>query len=268
MNKLYRDVNRIRKIHPDLPAVSLYLNIIPQETWKDFLAKLNSKITEQKKESEIKFGSKVRKDVFFLLEKIQNEVEKEIDLHGAKSIAAFADPNHFIILKLPQETEDHLIIGKTFHLTPLLNLFQESPETTLVLVDRNKAKFYDLSLERIKFTSRIILSDVPQKIQAPGENMGREDKILRHIEDHLRRHFKKVVAELENHIKKSKPKYIILGGEKEVILKFQKILPQKIAKLVIGSLSANVGTEEGKLLLKTRKIIGQKAVKMEKTRLK
>ncbi|MEX2013079.1 MAG: hypothetical protein WD967_01610 [Candidatus Levyibacteriota bacterium] len=128
----------------------------------------------------------------------------------------------------------------------------------VLLVDRQKVKFFTLidgSVERIDEFKN---GRVPQKVRVNEEHYyGRGDKILRHIEDHLHRHLalvsqKAAVFAETNHIGG-----IVIGSHKPLFLKIEKHLPQHLFKKVEGRFVTELKEPFNDILERAKRLIDQ-----------
>ena len=85
--------------------------------------------------------------------------------------------------------------------------------------------------------------------------MGRESKILRHIEDHLHRHLEKVLIETKRFEKSYPDGLIIIGAQKELVGRFENLLPKDLKLKVVGNFGANVDDNEAEVIKKAQKIV-------------
>ena len=104
----------------------------------------------------------------------------------------------------------------------------------VLLADREKAIFFTVESGKIKEKKEIFEGSVPQNVKAKKIDWGRDDKIFRHIEQHLHYHLQKVAKEAFEFAKGKKINFVILGGHRELIPKMKKHLLYPLSKIVIG----------------------------------
>ena len=104
----------------------------------------------------------------------------------------------------------------------------------VILADREKMRFFTIHLGKIEETKEIIDDQVPQRVKAHTINLGRTDKIMRHIEYHLNEHLKLVAKEAKNFVKGKKIDLVVIGGHKEMLHKIRKHLLYPLNKKVLG----------------------------------
>lgn len=235
--------------------ISLYIPVEKSFTHKDFVTMVHSHLRDLMHTGH----SLVKREDKYLgaiIEKIKENLEI-IDTRGAKSVVVFAGKDFFEVLKLPVVIPLKMHVGEKLYLEPLSKSFEENPPFIVVLIDRNRAKIIEVNFSLEEAKSKVINSDVPQRIQAKGDNMGREDKILRHIEDHLHRHLVKVVKELKSFENSFPDELIVIGAQKELVGKFKNLLSKDFQKKVIGFFGAEVDDNETELLKKAHKIVDE-----------
>jgi len=235
--------------------ISLYLPIDPGETRKEFVSTFHSHLkTLRQTAKNLKHQEEKYLDAIF--KKIANYLES-VDTRGTKTLAIFAGKDFFETFKLPVSipVQAHIDIKPLF--APMTKAFSENPPFLLAVIDRDKAKIIEVNLAREEVESKIIKSDVPQRILAKGEGMGKESKILRHIEDHLHRHLIKIVQELERFEQSYPNGLVVLGAQKEYTGKFKMLLPKGLRAAVVGDFGANLDDNETSMIKKAQKIIDE-----------
>jgi hypothetical protein len=234
-------------------TVSLYFPVESGESKKDWLTKIHSHLKDLR-HSALNLGREGEKYLEAILARVGNFLE-EADTRGAKTLAVFAGKDIFETLTLPVTLPLRVHIEDKPWLTPLTEALEENPPFLLVLIDRTAGKIIEVNFLQEEATSKTIRSDVPQRILAKGDDMGREDKTLRHIEDHLHRHLVKVVKLLVDFEASYPDGLIVIGAQKELVGKFTRLLPKAVSKKVIGAFGAEVDDNETDLIKKAQKIV-------------
>ena len=233
--------------------ISFYLPIHPGETRKEFVTTFRSHLKDLKHTAK-NLKHKEEKYLDATIKKVGDYLET-VDTHKTKSLVIFAGRDFFETYKLPVSISLKTHIGTKFLLSPLSRAFEENPPFIIVFIDRTAAKIVRVNLGTEEAKSKVIKSDVPQRIQAKGAGTGRESKILRHIEDHLRRHLKKVLSEVERYEKAYPNGLIVIGAQKELVGKFKRLLPKNLKIKVVGDFGANTDDNEAQSIKKAQKII-------------
>lgn len=233
--------------------VSFYLPIKIGETRREFVTTFRSRLKDLRHTAKNLIGQE-EKYLGATLNKIENFLETA-DTHKTKTLVIFAGKNLFEVFRLPVELPLRLHIDTKPLISPLSKAFEENPPFLLVLIDRQSARLIEVSLGEEEVKSKVIKSEVPKRILARGDNVGRESKILRHIEDHLRRHLEKVLAETKKFEKAFPGGLIVVGAQRELVGRFKDLLPKALRKKVIGNFGADVDDNETEIINKAYKII-------------
>lgn len=118
----------------------------------------------------------------------------------------------------------------------------------VLLVDREKAILFTVRLGKIEERKEIFVGQVPQRVKAKTINLGRTDKIMRHIEYHLNEHLKLVAKETREFIKDKNVKFIIIGSHHELFHKIKKHLKYPLNKMILGEFVTELNIPLSKIL--------------------
>lgn len=105
----------------------------------------------------------------------------------------------------------------------------------VLLADREKARLITVNLGKIEEQKEIFDDSVPQNVKAKKIDYGRDDKIFRHIEQHLHYHLQFIAKETKEFIKGKNIQFIILGGHEELLPKMKAHLTYPLNKMVKGN---------------------------------
>ncbi|MGA8431829.1 MAG: hypothetical protein WB729_18540 [Candidatus Sulfotelmatobacter sp.] len=150
----------------------------------------------------------------------------------AKAVFACAEQDLWLEYDLPPQLPGtQIFIGRHFHLKPLARLLAAFPALGIALVDRHRARFFDLRLGEL--TER-------KSLFQPLSRKGRSDGFAgydgghaqRRVEDEARHHFKAVARVLAEALETGVCEKWILGCQDA--LRFQ--LEQQLAPAVRGAL--------------------------------
>ena len=236
-------------------TISLYFPLSLGGSRKELLSFIHSHLNNLRHSAE-NLKRNEEKYLKATIEKIEDYLTI-FDTRGAKAVAVFAGKNFFEVLRIPVKVESQFHIGRKPMFETLTKVLNENPPFTIVLLDRTQSKLIEVNVGEEEAQSRLIKNDVPQRIQAHGGNMGREDKILRHIEDHLHRHLVEIVKELREFEKNHPDGLIVIGAQKELVGKFTRELSKEMQAKVIGNFGANVDDNETDLIKKAQKIVDE-----------
>ena len=124
-----------------------------------------------------------------------------------------------------------------------------------LLVDREKARLFTVHLGRIKEHKEVFNGIVPQRVREINKAWMRQNKIFRHIEDHLNRHLKMIGESVEEFVKDKSVSFIIIGGHKELLFKIKKHLSKKLQSIIRGEFVTELNIPLNDVLLQSKKLI-------------
>lgn len=111
-----------------------------------------------------------------------------------------------------------------------------SSKTYLVLIaDRKQAKLFTLFKGTVSSLLDFSKNDVPQKVKHGSNTWDAQDKINRHIQEHLHQHLNSLSAIVKKYVKENPVDGILIGGHKNLFVIIKKHLPYPLSKKVIGN---------------------------------
>lgn len=122
----------------------------------------------------------------------------------------------------------------------------------VLLVDREKARLFTVHLGQIDETKEIFDPSVPQKVKHGDNAWDAQDKIFRHIQDHLHRHLKLITQETAKFANGRNIQFILIGGHKELFAKIKKHLPKNLADKVKGTFVTELNIPLNDIFLKSK----------------
>jgi peptide subunit release factor 1 (eRF1) len=137
-------------------------------------------------------------------------------LHGnqarAKAIFACGARNFWREFDFPpQSLGTQLFLNRQFHLRPLAMLLGAQPHLWVALVDRKKARFFDLRLDEIQEREEMVHSPLIRRDRGPGHagyDTGHDDQ---RASDNLLHHFKNVAEYLRSALENGLFDKLIVG---------------------------------------------------------
>lgn len=140
------------------------------------------------------------------------------------------------------------------YLHPLYDQIEDYERYLVIVADREKAKIFTLLDTELEEQSQLFEEKVPQKVK--GRNFEeRQDKIERHIQDHLHRHFLHVAEEVKRFIAHRPVTGVIVGGHKPIFSELLKTLPTHLHAAVIGEFAAEPDDDFNDLLHHAQEIV-------------
>ena len=159
--------------------------------------------------------------------------------HG-KAVFACAARNYWREFEVPPVfPATQLFVGRRFHLKPLAHLLGAFPRLGVVLVDRHRARIFDLRLNEL--TER-------EGLFQPLSRKGRSDGFAgydgghaqRRVEDEARQHFKTVAGMLKDSLEKGFFEKWILGCQEIHRSQFEPQLHPYVTQAMIGHFPADL----------------------------
>lgn len=250
--KIEEKIKKLRSYRNSLfPILSLYLGFEGKKSspLSLFLSKLHSLIYKNfnKDEQEI-----FRKDVA----KIDSYLRDFFDTRGNKSIVFFSSgKNLWEVISFEFYLPPLCLISNSPYLIPLQKAITEQKKYLVLLVDRKKARLFTVHLGNIEEHIDVFGEFVPQKVRQINKAWAREDKILRHIEDHLHRHLQ-LIAKITDEFAKNKDfKFLILGGHRGLFKKIKKHLPKYLTKKIKDTFVTELNIPLNDIYLRSKKVI-------------
>jgi peptide subunit release factor 1 (eRF1) len=201
------------------------------------LAKDLVRKTLREAEKSSKNGS-TRADLNRILELAEN-------LHGnqarARAVFACGSRNFWREFDLPSQLPGtQLFVNRQFHLKPLALLLGAQPRLWVALVDRQKARFFDLRLDELK--EREGMFRTPPARQGRGDGYTGYDggHAQRRINDEALHHFKGVAEHLSAALEKGLYEKLIIGCHENSWHELETQLHPYVKKVLIGHFSSDL----------------------------
>jgi hypothetical protein len=186
-------------------------------------------------------------------------LQKSTEESGIRSLAFFSGGNKlFEVVRLSERVEEVARVSHSPYLKPIISAQNKFRQYILVLLDRAQAKFFLLNNGVVSKLEKVVGPNVPQKVNADGEETlygKRGDKIDRHIQSHLNRHFQLIVARLKEFTGTTPIAGIIIGGHKTLFSSFEGLLPSIMKKRVVGEFVTELNTNINEIIPQANDII-------------
>ena len=237
------------------PVVSLYLNVTPPRPFK---SELRSLIHEKREKLQAAGLTKdLLGEIDGIFESLKEYVAELRPMERTRLLVIFAAKDFFQQYRLPVALPSRLYVDPDPYIRPLTVLLDEFNRYCVVLVDRKRARAFDMYLGEMEEDVGALESDTPSWI-SEGEGKGargtaigtgawagwRESKIQRHIADHVHRHFKEVAQLLFEHFKRRRFDRLIVGGpegaEGKVVPQFLDHLHSYLRERLAGTFAGEL----------------------------
>jgi len=166
-------------------------------------------------------------------------------LHGnqarAKVVFACAGKKFWREFDLPtQLSGTQLFVNRQFHLKPLAQLFGAQPRLWAAIVDRQRARFFDLRLDEL--TEREGLFRKPPMRHGRSDGFGGYDggHAQRRVDDEALHHFKDVAQHLKNALDGGAFEKLIIGCQETNWHELEAQLHPYVKKRLLGHFTADV----------------------------
>lgn len=252
----FNQIEELMKARSDkAPLVSLYLGANGHTyVKKDYEIVVKGLLKEKDKELENQEKEKkasLEKD----FEKIRQFIKYEFDWKGKKGLALFSCSASQLwqVYPLPQPVKNTLIIDQTPYIRPLIALFDEYRRLCIVLVDKSKARIFEVFLGEITEHTEIV-DETPRKAKTGGWKGNEEGRIQRHLTEEVHRHFKRVTDALMDSFKLYHFDNLVLGGHRPDFSEFESELHPSLKDRIIGRLELDLHTSQETVLEKAMSI--------------
>lgn len=189
------------------------------------------------------------------IEYMQGFMQKYEPKYPDESVAVFSGDNIlFEIIHLPYPIENTVRVSHSPFLTPILEQQATYRRYLVILVDKAKAKFFTLTQGTVEEQGEVYDPSVPQTVNQDASEAlyaNREDKINRHIQDHLHRHFALIGRKVQTFVGDKPIQGVIIGGHKMFFRQFEKYLPQNLREKVVGEFVSELHGNVNELIEKS-----------------
>jgi peptide subunit release factor 1 (eRF1) len=188
-------------------------------------------------------------------ERIRSYIRNEFDWKGKKGLALFASSGSGLwqIYSLPQPVRNTLIVNHSPYIRPLVALLDEYPRFCVVLVDKEKARIFEVFLGEINEHSEII-DELPRKTKAGGWKGYEENRIQRHANEEVHKHFKKVGDAVMDLSKIYRFDSLILAGHRTDFSAFENDLHPYLKEKVLARIEVDLHVSKETVLEKATEV--------------
>lgn len=161
----------------------------------------------------------------------------------AKAIFACSARNFWREYDLPAQLNGtQLTLNRRFHLKPLTQLLGSFPSLGIALVDRHRARLFDLHLGELKEVEDFFHA-LPHRGRSDGFAGYDGGHAERRVADEARQHFKNVAEALKNALERNVFKKWIIGCQESHWPQIEAQLHPYVAQRLLGRFPTEVGYE-------------------------
>ena len=187
---------------------------------------------------------------------IERFFESEYDWSG-RGLAIFSSQkeNFWKVYSLAVPIVDSDSIGMKPHLTPLANLWDVYGRFVVAVVDKQGARFIFVQLGEVVDGEGVLGEEVRRVKSGAGSTpTGRrrnpDEPTARHVNEVIKRNVKDTAHALVAFCEKHTPRYLVLGGNMEIVKEVRAHLAQPWADRVVGTITGDVDVSD--LVLRDR----------------
>lgn len=249
MDNLQQKINKLKEYKGD-PVLSVYLGEKSKKSPSSryFQTGLKSLVKKNLSSDEKKFFVED-------IGKIQKYLNEFYNARGTRSVIFFTSgKNLWEVFEFEFPLSDYCKVSKTPFLKPLLKALKDHEKYLVLLIDRKRARLFTVHLGIVEEQEDVFGEYVPQKVKQIHEAFKRENKILRHIEDHLNRHLKLITEKTKEFARNKHIRFLIIGGHEELLPEIKKLLPYPLSKKLRGDFITELNIPINDVYLKSKKI--------------
>jgi peptide subunit release factor 1 (eRF1) len=263
-------IDRITGFHgAQLPVVSVYMTVEADAGARKALRtrarSLLHLIRPESYDPELQHDVRLslREDV----ERIEAEVTRGLFKPGGLAIFSCARGGLFERVQLPRAVRDRIMVDATAWVRPMLAVLSEYQRCCVLVVDRESAHIWEIYVDQIRDVGKV--RDRALRKPSAGGWQGLEEHRVRNKADELiRRHFRHVVAELDQLWRVERYDLLIVGGHEYELPGFLDFLPRHLRTCIAGTFTtdphtASTGTIRGpaeEILERYERNLGRKQV--------
>jgi peptide chain release factor subunit 1 len=167
------------------------------------------------------------------------------NLHGnqarAKAVFACGSRNFWREFDLPAQLPGtQLFVNRRFHMKPLAQVLGAQPWLWVALVDRQKARFFDLRLDELQEREGMFSSPALRQEQRNGHVNYQGGRAQRRIQDDALHHFKDVAGHLREALEKGIWEKLIIGCQDTYWHQLESHLHPYVKERLVGRFSTDV----------------------------
>jgi peptide subunit release factor 1 (eRF1) len=254
---LRAQVEQLASYEPqDVPVVSLYLNLAPDQHGRDnydaFVRKAFAEHLKAFKEASAERASLERD-----MERINAYLSDEVN-RSANGLALFSSSGageFFQAIQLEVPLDEHwFFVGSVPHLYPLAKIVDQYPRYASVLLDTNRARIFVFGLGAVERREQVT-SEKTRRTSMGGWSQARYQRRADNVHQH---HVKEVVDALEKIVQQDRIEHIIIAGDEVVVPMLREHLPKQLNEKIVDVLSLERDAGEDEIIQATLEVLRQK----------
>jgi len=246
----------------EMPVLSLYLNMSPNEQGKDHYGPfLRKTFTERV----LTLQGAARKSFERDVERINDYLAKQVrpSANGLAIFACAAENDFFQAVLFDVPLDHHwLYIGAVPHLYPLARVNDQNPRYAALLVDTNSARVFVFGLRTTQAREQVT-NVKTRKTMTGGWSQARYQ---RHIENFHLQHMKEVVDVLDRVVREEHINQVVVSYDAVAKPLLMEHLPKHLAEKVIDMTKLDAKTPEHQVLAETMEVLREKDAETDAAR--
>lgn len=218
---------------PEWPTISLYLRIEKERIDDDFTIRLKNLLNAAAEHLDERYSHDQRKAVLADLDRIREFVRDHQDRYG-RGLAMFVNSHAgiFEALEIPAQVDSGISVGPEVNVVQLIRLREQMEPFCTCLIARDQSRIFYGNMGRIEELSISRDEMVPGQHDQGGWSQARYG---RHIEEHVRGHFKETANRLFDLAHERPFRLLVLGGTEEVVAGFVDFLHPYVRERHVGN---------------------------------
>ncbi|HSS62733.1 MAG TPA: hypothetical protein VLK30_14865 [Candidatus Limnocylindrales bacterium] len=174
---------------------------------------------------------------------------------GGPAFAGFADEPHGVLelIKLRDETDERLEVGELL-LSPVLRQLEHYPPALIAVVDKEHAKTFGSILDEIISLEQVNGTEV-RHTRAGGTSAASNQ---RKADNKAKANLESAVKTVEREMSTGAYMHLYLAGPAEARTTFERMLPERLKKVLAGHLSASLDSSALKRELREKVVAAEK----------
>lgn len=240
----------------DLPVLSLYLNLAPNQHGRDQHDAFIRKAFGERQKA-FKENTPARSSFDRDVQRIQAYLSDDVN-RSANGLALFAchgAGEFFEAVQLQVPVDEHwLFIGSMPHLYPLVKLAEQYPRYAAVVLDTHQARIVVFGLGEVERKAEV--TNVKTRRSAMGG--WSQARYQRRAENFHLHHVKEVVETLDKIVTAENIQHIVIAGDEVVVPLVKEQLPQRLMDKLADIVRLEQHVPEDELLRSTLEALRQK----------
>ena len=258
---LRAQLDRLAAFEPvDLPVISLYLDMQPNEHGRDQFRPFVRKVLGERQRT-YPSGTPARRSFDADLDRINTFLDENVE-PSANGLAIFAcqGANLFETMQMNAAIDDHwLFVGPVPHLYPLARLSDRYPRYAALLVDTNSARLLVFSLARTESQQEV------KNVKTRKTSMGgwSQARYQRHIDNFHEQHMKEVVDILDRVVREEAINQVVISCDEVARPLLMEEMPKHLADKVVDLVHMDINSPEHQVLRETLDALRAKEAKTD-----